>query len=329
MAVIDFTALSAYVDQISGKLIKKALLLDRTVSTGITIQTGIKSSEAINILTGSLIGQATDCGLSPTGSVTLTQRNIVVCPITVFEDICVAKFDAYWTQILNQPGSYYETNPIEVIYTDQKVNAISVLSGELLWQGSKAGTNFSGTTASVKTGNITLCDGLLYDLEKVTGSASVLITASSSSAFSVNPITFVNDIIALALASAVDMLIEPDKNIYMSYSNFNLLRNALMLNSGTYFQYTNGTDEAAEFMMKNFFGTGFNVIAVAGLNGSSRIVATFAKNLVYGVDLENDQDKFEVFYDKYRDLVLFRSKWKQGAKVAFTNQVVLHKGGLY
>jgi len=273
MAVIDFSALSAYVDQISGKLIKKAL--------------------------------------------------------TVFEDICVSKFDAYWTQILNQPGSYYEKNPIEVIYTDQKVEAIAKLTGDLLWTGSKVGTNFGGATATAVTGNITLCDGILYDLEKVTGSASVLITASSSSAFSVDPIGTVNAIIALALLSATDMLVEPNKNIYMSYSNFNLLRNALMFNSNSYFQYNNQDGSVAEFKMSNFFGTGFDVIAVSGLNGSSRIVATFAKNIVYGVDLENDQDKFEVFYDKYRDLVLFRAKWKQGAKIAFPAQVVLHKGGAY
>lgn len=329
MAVIDFSALSAYVDQISGKLIKKALLLDRTVSTGITIQTGIKSSEAINILTGSLIGQATDCGLSPTGSVILSQRNIVVCPITVFEDICVSKFDAYWTQILNQPGSYYEKNPIEVIYTDQKVEAIAKLSGDLLWTGSKVGTNFGGATATAVTGNITLCDGILYDLEKVAGSASVLITASSSTAFSADPIGITNQIIALALASAIDMLVEPNKNIYMSYSNFNALRNALMFNSASYFQYNNNDGSVAEFMLKNYMGTGFDIIAVSGLNGSSRVVTTFAKNIVYGVDLENDQDKFEVFYDKYRDLVLFRSKWKQGAKIAFPAQVILHKGGAY
>lgn len=329
MAVIDFSALSAYVDQISGKLIKKALLTDRTIQTGITVQTGIKYKEAINILTGSLIGQATDCGLSPTGSVALSQRVIEVCPITVYEDICASKFDQYWTQILNPAGSYYEKNPIEEIYVDQKVNAIAKLAGELLWRGAKNGANFVGTTASAVTGNITLCDGILYDLEYVSGSSSVLITASSSTAFTVDPIGITNQIIALAIASAPDMLVEMNKNIYMSYANFNALRNALMLNSATYFQYTNGTGEVVEFSLKNFFGTGFDIFATEGLNGSSRVVCTFAKNIVYGVDLENDAEQFEVFYDRYRDLVLFRSKWKQGAKVAFPDQVVLHKGGTY
>lgn len=329
MAVVDFSALSAYVDQISGKLIKKALLLDRTIQTGITVQTGIKQTEAINILTGTLIGQATDCGLSPTGSVALSQRNITVCPITVYEDICASKFDAYWTQILNPAGSYYEKNPIEEIYVDQKVNNIAQLSGQLLWRGAKNGANFVGTTASAVTGNITLCDGILYDLEYVSGSASVVISGSSSTAFTVDPIGITNQIIAAAIASAPDMLVEVNKNIYMSYANFNALRNALMLNSATYFQYTNGTGEVMDFILKNFFGTGFDVIAVEGLNGSSRVVCTFAKNIVYGVDLENDKDKFEVFYDRYRDLVLFRAHWKQGAKIAFPAQVVLHKGGTY
>ena len=329
MAVIDFSALSAYVDQISGKLIKKALLTDRTISTGITVQTGIKYQEAINILTVSLVGQATDCGLSPTGSVALSQRTIEVCPITVYEDICASKFDQYWTQILNPAGSYYDKNPIEQVYVDQKVNAIAKLSGELLWRGSKTGKNFVGTTNSTTTGNITLCNGILYDLERVSGSASVILTASASTAFSADPIGITNQIIQTAITSAPDMLVEPNKNVYMSYANFNSLRNALMLNSATYFQYNNANGEVDQYRMANFFGTGFDIIAVQGLNGASRIVCTFAKNIVYGVDLENDAEQFEVFYDRYRDLVLFRSKWKQGAKIAFPGQVVLHKGGTY
>lgn len=327
MGVVDFAALSAYVDQISGKLIKKALLTDRTIQTGITVQTGIKSSEAINIMTGSLIGQNTDCGLSPTGSVTLTQRNIVVCPITVYEDVCASKFDAYWTQILNPAGSYYEKNPIEQIYVEQKVNSIAELAGKLLWQGAKNGASFTGLTTSGVTGNVTLCDGILYDLERVSGSASVIITASSSQAFTVDPIVSTNAIIAAVLASAADMLVEKNKNIYMSYSNFNALRQAMF--AANYYHYNGDANQGGEWMIKNFIGTGFDVIAVEGLNGTSRVVCTYAANIVYGVDLENDAEQFEAFYDRYRDLVLFRAKWKQGAKVAFPSMVVLHKGGTY
>src|ERR1035437_6891043 len=136
MAVIDFSALSTYIDQIKEKLIRKALLLDRTISTGITVQTGIKLTESINILTGSIIGQVTDCGMSPTGSVTLTQRNITVCRITVYEDVCVSKFHAYWTQVLNPAGSYYDKNPIEQIYADQKVDNIAKLVGDQIGRAS-------------------------------------------------------------------------------------------------------------------------------------------------------------------------------------------------
>jgi len=323
---VDFSALSAYVDQVSGKLIKKALLTDRTVQTGITIQTGIKSQESINILSGTLIGQATNCGISPTGSVALTQRNIVVCPITVFEDTCAPAFDAYWTQILNPAGSYYDKNPIEQIYVEQKVNAISKLSGELLWRGDTAGYPYTGLTTSAVTGNITLCNGILHDLEKVSGSASVITTTSNGTTFTTGTaLATLNAIIDASLSSASDMLMRNDKNIYMSYAYFNILRQALVT-ANLYHYDGNPNDGRMEFTFMDYLGTGFNVIATQGLYGTSRIVCTYAENIVLGVDLENDQDKIEVFYDKRLDTVYFRSKWKQGAKVAFPELVVLFNG---
>lgn len=322
MAVVDFSALSAYVDQISSKLIKKALLTDRTIQTGITVQTGIKGTEAINILTGSIIGQNTDCGLSPTGSVAITQRNITVCPITVYEDVCASKFDAYWTQILNPAGSYYEKNPVEQIYVDQKVNAITKLSGSLLWRGDTSGRQYSGAT-SATTGNITLCNGVLNILQYQSGSASVLTSTYSGTAMTTaNALTIIQSLISTALVSAPDILVEEGKNIYMSYAKFDLVRQALF--AGNYYHYAADANQGGEWMIKNFLGTGFDLISTEGLNTTNRIVLTYAKNIILGVDLENDQEQFEVFYDRYRDLVLFRAKWKQGAQVAFPTQVVIY-----
>lgn len=326
MAVVDFSALSAYVDQISSKLIKKALLTDRTIQTGITVQTGIKGTEAINILTGSIVGQNTDCGMSPTGSVALSQRNITVCPITVYENICASKFDAYWTQILNPAGSYYEKNPIEQIYVDQKVNSIAKLSGSLLWRGDTSGRQFNGTS-STTTGNITLCNGVLNILQHQTGSASVLSSTYSGTAMTTsNALTIIQSLISTALTSASDILVEENKNIYMSYAKFDLVRQALF--AGNYYHYTADANQGGEWMINNFLGTGFNIIATEGLNTTNRVVLTFAKNIVLGVDLENDQENFEVFYDRYKDEVLFRSKWKQGAQVAFPSQVVIYYDAL-
>lgn len=323
---VDLSALTAYVDQIKSKLIKKSLLTSRMLETGVTIQTGIKSAEAINILSGILIAVASSCGISPTGSVALTQRNIPVCPITVFEDICAPEFDAYWTQIMNPAGSYYDKNPIEQVYADQKVNANQKLVGDLFVKGSKAGHQFNGTS-STTTGNITVCDGILEYAEYIAGSASVIVSGTASGFTTTNAQTIINQMITDALASAPDLLVNTDGNlnIYMSYNYFNILRQSMVNSNNFHYSGFPTGAEVRDWTFPNWEGTGFNIIADAGFNGTTRILLTHGANLIFGTDLENDTENFEVFYDQRFDRVYFRAKWKQGAQIAFPELVVLYK----
>ena len=324
MGVIDFSGLTAYVDQISSKLIKKAILIDRTLQTGVTITTGIKGTQAINILNSTLIGQATACGASPTGSVALSQRNITVCPLTVFEDICASQFDAYWTETLQPKGSYVETNAIADIYNEDKVMKISQLAGQIRWRGSKLGHQFNGSTASA-TGNITLCDGWLEDLEFNSGSASVIVAGATFSGFtSANALDIVDAIIGQVTASASGILMQPNLNIYMSPAYFNAL--TVAMRKANLYHYNSDTNQGGEYMIKNYLGTNFNIVAVEGLATTTRIVATYAANLVAGFDLENDAENYEVFYDRRLDTLYFRAKWKQASKVGYPDQVVEYKG---
>lgn len=325
MGVIDFSALTAYVDQISSKLIKKAILIDRTLQTGVTITTGIKGSQAINILNSTLIGQATACGASPTGSVALSQRNITVCPLTVFEDICASQFDNYWTETLQPKGSYVDVNAIADIYNEDKVMKISQLAGQIRWRGSKAGHKFNGTTASA-TGNIILCDGWLEDLEFVAGSASVIQAGyTASSGFTnANALDIVDSIINTATTDASGILMQPNLNIYMSPGYFNTL--TVAMRKANLYHYNSDTNQGGEYMIKNYLGTNFNVVAVEGLATTTRVVTTYAANLVAGFDMENDQDNYEVFYDRRLDTLYFRAKWKQASKVAFPEMVVEYIG---
>jgi hypothetical protein len=271
-------------------------------------------------MTSNLIGIAGgSCGYSATGSVTLSQRDLQVCPITVFENNCLNDLEQYWAGKLMRPGSYNEALPFEQVYTEEKIVKIQALIEDLFWKGSKDGNN---TGAGSTTGNLTLCDGIVNTLQFTSATSSVLIAGASFSGFTkTDAIAIIDSVINKVTSDASDILMQPDLNIYISYGNFNTLTQALR--EANYFHYD---ANQGDYRINGYLGTNFNVIAVRGLNGTNKIVATYAANLYYGVDLENDFETFEMWYERFQDLVYFRSKFKIGAQVAFPEFIVLYKG---
>lgn len=317
---LNLASLTKYTDELATDLIYKAVLQGRTFETGVSIQTNVKFADALNLMTSNLIGIAGgSCGYSATGSVTLSQRDLQVCPITVFENNCLNDLEQYWAGKLMRPGSYNEALPFEQVYTEEKIVKIQALIEDLFWKGSKDGNN---TGAGSTTGNLTLCDGIVNTLQFTSATSSVLIAGASFSGFTkTDAIAIIDSVINKVTSDASDILMQPDLNIYISYGNFNTLTQALR--EANYFHYD---ANQGDYRINGYLGTNFNVIAVRGLNGTNKIVATYAANLYYGVDLENDFETFEMWYERFQDLVYFRSKFKIGAQVAFPEFIVLYKG---
>ena len=317
---LNLGSLTKYTDELATDLIYKAVLQGRTFTTGVSIQTNVKFADALNLMTSNLIGIAGgSCGYSATGSVTLSQRDLQVCPITVFENNCLNDLEQYWAGKLMRAGSYNETLPFEQVYTEEKILKIQALIEDLFWKGSKSGNN---TGAGSTTGNLTLCDGIIDILQFTSATASVLIAGSTFSGFAkADAITIIDQVINKVTSDASDILMQPDLNIYLSYGNFNTLTQALR--EANYFHYD---ANQGDYRINGYLGTNFNVIAVRGLNGTNKVVSSYAANLYYGVDLENDFETFEMWYERFQDLVYFRSKFKMGAQVAFPEFIVLYKG---
>jgi hypothetical protein len=317
---LNLASLTKYTDQLATDLIYKAVLQGRTFTTGVSIQTNVKFADALNLMTSNLIGIAGgSCGYSATGSVTLSQRDLQVCPITVFENNCLNDLEQYWAGKLMRAGSYNETLPFEQVYTEEKILKIQALIEDLFWRGSKDGNN---TGAGSTTGNLTLCNGIINTLQFTSATASVLIAGSTFSGFAkADAIAIIDQVINKVTSDASDILMQPDLNIYLSYGNFNTLTQALR--EANYFHYD---ANQGDYRINGYLGTNFNVIAVRGLNGTNKVVSSYAANFYYGVDLENDFETFEMWYERFQDLVYFRSKFKMGAQVAFPEFIVLYKG---
>jgi len=68
-------------------------------------------------------------------------------------------------------------------------------------------------------------------------------------------------------------------------------------------------------------GTNIKLVALNGLNGTSRVIAMRKSNGFMGVDLMNEEERFEIFYARENDEIRFMSAFKVGTQVAFPSQI--------
>jgi hypothetical protein len=314
MATLNLGSLTKYTDQLSGILLKEAVLVGNTFDY-ISIQSGIKYADSINILTNTLIAAAGGCGaISPTGSTTLTQRDITVCPIKVEESICVDEFEQYWIGQLAKEGSYNEFAPeaFNQLYLANKIEKVGQLVEDLYWKGSVNST-YGG-------GNLALCNGILHILEGTSATNSVISTTYSGALTTTNALDIVDDMVRLI---PNDVLDANDLTLFMSHSNFRVLMNALRNNN-----YFFGYDGVAghTWVLENYTNTNVRIVATRGLNGRNEMVLTPSANLFFGTDSFGEArngDGFQFWYDIRDNITYFRAKLKVGAQVAFPSYIVI------
>jgi hypothetical protein len=291
------------VDQEKLPLIKKSILKGRTAEL-ITVQPGIKSAAAINILGSTINAMAGACGWNPSGSTALTQRNITVVDLQIPEAICLTDLEAYYTQKMMNPGSYNETIPFEGIYAEEKADQIQALVDDLAWKGN----------TSTGTGNLALVDGFIKLLTAANGCVE---SAYSGSFTAANVIDAVDDMVAKVNTDVINL---DDLKLLCGYEVYRLYAKALR--DANLFHYTGA--EGADFRMM-IPGTNVEIVAVRGLNNTNKAYLTPASNLYMGTDLLNDAENFAIWYSQDNDEVRFKAKFKMGVQVAFPEFVVIHK----
>lgn len=314
MATLNLSNLTKYTDELSGILLKESVLVGNTFDF-ISVQSGVKYKDAINLLENTLIASAGGCGtISPTGSTTLSQREIEVCPIKVEESICVDEFEQYWIGQLAKEGSYNEFAPeaFNQLYMANKVEKVGQLVEDIFWKGSVNST-YGG-------GNLALCNGILHILEGTSATNSVVSTTFSGALTTANALDVVDDMIRLI---PNDILDAGDLTLFMSHANFRVLMNALR-NNNYFFGYDGA--QGHTWVLDNYTNTNVRVVATRGLNGRNEMVLTPASNLFFGTDSFGEArngDGFQFWYDIRDNITYFRAKLKVGAQVAFPQYVVI------
>jgi hypothetical protein len=304
---LNFGNLAVYTEQQSLPLITKSLFAAKSASI-LTPMVGVKSSKALNLLdTDAVFQNGDNCGFSASGTTTFSNRVLDAARIKVHEAICPKKLEDYWMQTQVLAGSNPESMPFEQQYAEYKVGKIAEQMETAIWQGDTA----SGNTNS----NTNQFDGFIKLINAASG------TTISGNTGAVSGITNSN---AFAVFQGVynqiptKILNKPDLRIVCGWDAFRkLVANLTTLNLFSYAPVVDGVQ--GEITLP---GTNVTVVALNGLNDTNRIFAMRLSNMFYGVDLLNEDEKFEIFYAKEAMEVRFVAEFKAGVQFAYADEIV-------
>jgi hypothetical protein len=300
----NVTGLTDYVNEQNFPLLRKTIMGAKTAGL-ISLQTGVKSSASLNIMDTAVVLQADGCTRSADGDTTFTERELKVAPIAVHQDFCPKDLEKKYTQSRVKAGSLQNEMPFEEEFTGLIAEKIAATLETAIWRGDAV----SGAA------NLNRFDGFLklIDAEvSVVDGNPTDITAITS----VNVVAIVDGVynaIPTALLGAEDL------RIFMGMDTFRLY--TMALKSANLFHYS---ADSTNFEI-TVPGTNVTVVAVNGLNSTSRIIAARTSNLYLGVDLEGEEDNFEMWYSQDDRKVKFTAAFKYGVQFAFPDEIVSYK----
>lgn len=313
----SLTGLTSYVNQNTLPLMTKAVFGAKSIAMA-NKMVGLKSTSAINIMdTTAAFAYGVTCSFSNNGTTTFSQRNIDVKHLKVHESLCPQALEQTWLQHHLPQGSLYQAIPFEEAYANQKVAMIARQLESISWVGDSTSIDGWKDVIDAASGVID-ANALAY-----TGNA----TAITKAQFTTNATgTTSRRTVLQAIERAIptDILGTDDVVVFCGWDVFRLFRQDIVASNYFNLSYYDGM-QAGEMVIP---GSNIKLVAVPGLNDgiggntSFSIYAMRTSNLVFGTDLLNEQEKFEIFYAKEAMEVRFICEFKAGFQVAFPDQIV-------
>lgn len=289
---INVSALTAYVEEQRLPLIRKTIFAAPSVKH-FNLQTGIKHSAALNILSTTVaFGDGATCGWDEAGSSAFSQRVLEVGNYKVNMSFCDRAMLKYWNGYEVRVAAGQKSLPFEEEFVNGVIDGIKNQMEHNVWQGVKATDRM---------------DGILTILA---GEASVITpTVPASATIYDKALLAYENIPASKLDKAA---------IFMGVDDFRSL--VLALTAANLYHYDPKVDNEMEIILP---GTSTKVYGVSGLNASASIVAADPENIFYGVDMEGDDEKFDLWYSQDNQEFRLAINFNAGVQVAFPDEIVL------
>ncbi len=295
------STLPAYVQENHDLLVKNFALVGNGTRSRISIQTGVKKDAFINLLNLSPVLQSGEaCGFSASGDATISQRTISTANIRVNLEFCEKTLLGKYAEYLVKVNAVDNPFPFEEYITTALTDELNKKIETLIWQGDK--------TSHSTDSNLKWIDGLVH----IAGAEGTQVK-STDSTFNYN--SAYDAIVAVYNALPEDVLAQ-GAEIYVSPALFRSFMQEMV--SKNYFHYNPGNEEYGEFLLP---GTDAKVVRTQGLAGTKVVVGTYAKNIVYGTDMENDAEKFDIWFSQDNRTWRVAVEWNSGVQVAFPDMV--------
>ena len=305
----NLATLTTYTNQQTLPLITKSLFDARTVSL-ITKQVGVKYVSALNLMdTTTAFTYGNTCGFNGSGNTTdFTQRSLTAVHTKVHEAICPKTLEQYWMQTQLTAGSRPTTIPFEQAYAEQKVKSIQKALETAVWQGDGTGSpaSITGFASIFSTASVT-------DLNDTSYGWAVDLTFATLQSTASNAIKLLNTFETYLPA---DIKGYDDVVIFCGIDVFTAIKQGLVAENYFNISYLNGV-ENYELTLP---GSNMKLIGVNGLNGTYDLYAGRLAHFIFGTDLLNEEERFEIFYAKEADEVRFVCEFKAGVQIAFPDQ---------
>lgn len=289
-SAINLGNLTQYVEQKSDELLTSAILGAKTLDV-IDVMLNVKYTAPLNYLDSTVeFGDASTCGWDPQGSDEFTQRTIEVHPVKVNKEWCARDMRKYWMNYQLLIDANRETLPFEEKLVDENIKAVNIELEKEIWQNTDRN----------------LFPGFIHILQEA-GTESVDASTASDA------VDTAYEKISDEMYAHDDVTMFMDPTLYRTFikeANAVCCANRDMLDAAS--DYVTFPGDSRVIMRPT-----------AGLAGTKTIVVTWAKNLVFGTDVEGSENDYKVWYDDKDEMTRFKVLFNAGVQVKFPYQAAI------
>lgn len=311
MADFNVSALSEYIDQNSTELIGRLYFEGRTLNEVGSFKVGVKHKENIQLLDVAAYPQANSCSATASGDVTFDARTLTVGDVLYFSTLCPKTLKDKWTQKLLRTGARPEMEGLtfEAELANEIISTVQENNEKTLWQGD---TTSGDPILSKWDGYNKIIDAAGT---AVTGNTSGITSGTGiTSGASGNADTIVYN---MCDARPAALLMKPNQKLFMGTDDFNKLIHTLIQKNNFHIDATTYANYRWDVPGRNV-----EVVAVHGLNGTSRMFLGQADNFFVGIDGQNDDEVFDMWYEKGARKIYYDVEFKMGVQVARPSEIV-------
>ena len=295
MAVTNFlvSSLPDYVKNNEDLLIASFGLPNNGTRRFIGVQTGIKKSAYLNYLgfTG-VFQNGSSCGFNPLDEIDLGQKAIEVAIVKEDGEICPETLLGKWGEWKVRIAATQNDLPFEQYIMTALLDGIRKGIETQIWVGDTSGTDPIDGFITQFTADANVVSVTLTGVTGAYDAVKAVYFGMSAEALDRGGVIFVDPIVFRALINDVTVL--------------NL------------FHYNPGNANLEEFILP---GTDVRVIKTPGLAGTYAIVGTFGDNLVYGCDMENDNELVDLWWSEDNRVFRYQVKWAMGVAYHFSEHI--------